>query len=73
MVKRPQIRTRAGQLTWLQVLSLALSGVFFVMGSMLPALALLLVATLFGAAAAIRRVRDARQSHPELFRQRRRR
>ena len=35
-MRLPQIRiqTRAGQLTWLQLLSLAISGVFFMMGLM---------------------------------------
>ncbi|MGE5618970.1 MAG: hypothetical protein ACM3US_06885 [Sphingomonadaceae bacterium] len=73
MVRLPRIRSRAGQLTWLQVLSLAISGVFFVNGDQLPAMVMLVLATLFGVTAAIRRVRDAQRTHPELFQKKRRR
>ncbi len=72
-MKRFQIQTRSGQLTWLQLLSLAISGLFFVIGSTVPAFVMLLLATLFGVAAMIRRYREAQHSNPELFRKRRRR
>lgn len=75
-MKRPVIRTRAGQMSWLQVLALIISGVAYVTGNMMTALIMLLVATLFGVAAMITRFRDAQRNDPELFRalqQRRRR
>lgn len=70
---RLRIQSRAGQLTWLQVLSLAISGVFFYMGDMLPAMVMLVLATLFGVTAAMRRARDAQAAHPELFQRRQQR
>ncbi|MHB0868980.1 MAG: hypothetical protein ACYC66_07495 [Chloroflexota bacterium] len=72
-MKIPRIQTRSGQLTWLQVLSLMVSGIFFMFGSTLPAMLMLVVATLFGVTAAIRRARDAQREHPEMFQKKRRR
>ena len=73
-MKLPQfrIRTRSGQLGWLQVLSLAISAVFYAMGDIAPALLMLVLATLFGVTATMRRVRDAQRTNPELFQQRKR-
>ncbi len=73
-MKLPQIRiqTRSSQLTWLQLLSLAVSGLFYYLGDMVPAVVMLVLATLFGVTAAMRRAQDARQTHPELFQKRQR-
>lgn len=60
-MKRRLIRTKAGQLTWLQVLALAISGVAYLMGSLTTAVVMLVVATVFGVAAAVIRVREAQQ------------
>jgi hypothetical protein len=70
---RFRIQTRAGQLAWLQVLSLAISGLFYYLGDLLPALVMLVLATLFGVTATMRRARDAQRTHPELFQKRQRR
>ncbi len=74
-MKLPQIRikTRAGQLTWLQLLSLGLSGLLYYLGDMLPAIVMLVLATLFGVTATMRRAQDARRTHPELFQKKPRR
>ncbi len=75
-MKGPVIRTRSGQLSWLQVLALVISGVAYLLGSMTTAVIMLIVATLFGVAAMITKLRDAQRNDPELFRalqQRRRR
>lgn len=72
-MKIPKIQTRSGQLAWLQVLSLVVSGIFFMLGSSMPAMLMLVVATLFGVTAAIRRARDVQRDHPELLQRKRRR
>ncbi len=74
-MKLPQIRIqgRSGQLTWLQLLSLAISGVFFYIGDMLPAMVMLVLGTLFGVAGAMRRAKEVRRDNPELFQKRQRR
>ena len=60
-MRRRLIRTKAGQLTWLQVLALAISGVAYLMGSLTTAVVMLAVATIFGVAATVIRVREAQQ------------
>jgi len=72
-VKRPLINTKSGQYTWLQLLSLVISGLFFWQGQMPIALVLLFLGTLFGVVGAIIRVREARQTNPEMFVRRRKR
>ncbi len=72
-MRGPLIKTKAGQYTWLQVLSLAISAAFFAMGNMAVAMVLLLVGTAFGIAAAVVRVREAKRTNPEAFVRRRRR
>ena len=72
-MKGPLIKTKAGQYTWLQVLALAISAAFFVMGNMIVALILLLAGTAFGIVAAVIRVREAKRTNPEAFVRRRRR
>ncbi len=74
-MKLPQFRiqSRSAQLTWLQVLSLGLSALLYYIGDMLAAIVMLVLATLFGITAAMRRAQDAKRTHPELFQQKRRR
>ena len=72
-MRLPQIKTKAGQFTWLQVLALAVSGVAFLLNSMLTALVMLFIATLFGIGAMIYRIREAKQIVGQSARVRRRR
>jgi hypothetical protein len=71
-VKLSRFSTRNGQLTIAQVASLAVSGLFFISGNMVLAMAFLTLATLFGVTSAIRKYRDARKEYPEMFQQRQR-
>lgn len=60
-MKRRLIQSRAGQYTWLQVLALVLSAVGYLAGSMLMAIVMLLLATIFGVVATMDRVKRARE------------
>ncbi len=60
-LKGPVIRSKAGQYTWLQVLALAISIVAYIAGSMVVAIAMLVLGTVFGVLATYLRVREARR------------
>lgn len=70
-MKRPLIKTKAGQYSWLQFLALAISGIAYWLGSMTVAIAMLVVATLLGVAAMVYRLREARQINQQTARGRR--
>ena len=59
-MKRFELRTRTAKYTWLQVFSLGLSFVFYQMGSIPAAIALLLLGTIFGVLVMMIRIREAK-------------
>lgn len=66
-------RTRAGQYTWLQVITLAVSVVAYLLGALPVAVAFLLLGTIFGVLATLGRVKQAQQINRQTMRGRRRR
>lgn len=72
LVGRQIIKSKAGRLTWLQVLALVVSGVAYLTGNMGMAVVFLAFATIMGLAAAVYRIKDAQRTDPELFRNLRR-
>ena len=59
-MKLPVIKSKAGQYTWLQVLSLAISIGAYVYGSMTAEIVMLLVGTFFGIVATYARIQEAK-------------
>lgn len=55
------IQSRAGRLSWLQLLALVIAGIAYYLNSTTTALAMLVLATVFGLVAAVIRVREAQQ------------
>ncbi len=58
--KLPLIKTKAGQYTWLQLLTLAISIVAYMLGYMPLAIVMLLAGTFFGIIATYARVQEAK-------------
>ena len=69
-MKLPTIKARTTQLTWLQVICLAVSGLFYVSSNMTGAMLFLILGTLFGVTGAIRKYMDAKREYPEMFKKR---
>ena len=73
MLNRLPGHTRPGQYTWLQVLTLAVSVVAYLLGAIPVAIVFLLLGTIFGVLATIGRVKQAQQINRQTMRGRRRR
>ncbi len=73
LIKRFQIKTRAGRFTWLQVLCLVVSGVGYLLQNSVLMMVFVVLALVFGFLATTARVQQAKQMNPQLQRTRRRR
>ncbi len=73
MIKRFQIKTRAGRFTWLQVLCLIVSGVGYLLQNTVLMLVFVVLAMVFGFIATTARVQQAKQMNPQLMQRTRRR